>query len=105
MADYVPPLRDIRFVLEQLADLHGLSKLEAYEHADPVTVLGVIEESGRLMAAGWGLPTGSATPSAAPLAAMARSLPRLGSVRLTGNTLTPAEGRCTFPLSSEAAGS
>ena len=50
MADYVPPLRDIRFVLEQLADLHGLSKLEAYEHADPDTVLGVIEESGRFMA-------------------------------------------------------
>src|SRR5487761_1643359 len=50
MADYVPPLRDIRFVLEQLADLDGLSKLEAYEHADPDTVFGVIEESGRFMA-------------------------------------------------------
>ena len=50
MADYVPPLRDIRFVLEQLADLRGLSKLEAYEHADPDTVLGVIEESGRFIA-------------------------------------------------------
>src|ERR1700730_17964059 len=50
MADYVPPLRDIRFVLEQLVDLHGLSKLEAYDHADPDTVFGVIEESGRCMA-------------------------------------------------------
>ena len=50
MADYVPPLRDIRFVLEQLADLRGLSKLEAYEDADPDTVLGVIEESGRFIA-------------------------------------------------------
>jgi len=50
MTDYVPPLRDIRFVLEQLADLQGLSKLEAYDHADPGTVLGVIEESGRFMA-------------------------------------------------------
>jgi alkylation response protein AidB-like acyl-CoA dehydrogenase len=50
MADYVPPLRDIRFVLEQLVDLDGLSKLEAYAHADPDTVLGVIEESGRFMA-------------------------------------------------------
>jgi alkylation response protein AidB-like acyl-CoA dehydrogenase len=49
MADYVPPLRDIRFVLEQLVDLHGLSKLEAYAHADPDTVFGVIEESGRFM--------------------------------------------------------
>ncbi len=50
MTNYVPPLRDIRFVLEQLVDLHGLSKLEAYGHADPGTVFGVIEESGRFMA-------------------------------------------------------
>ena len=50
MAEYVPPLRDIRFVLEQLIDLDGLSKLEAYAHADPETVLGVIEESGQFMA-------------------------------------------------------
>ena len=50
MAEYVPPLRDIRFVLEQLVDLDGLSKLEAFGHADPDTVFGVIEESGRFMA-------------------------------------------------------
>jgi len=50
MADYVPPLRDIRFVLEQLVDLDGLSKLEAYAHADPGTVFGVIEEGGQFMA-------------------------------------------------------
>ena len=50
MAGYVPPLRDIRFVLEQLVDLDGLSKLEAFGHADPETVFGVIEESGRFMA-------------------------------------------------------
>jgi 3-(methylsulfanyl)propanoyl-CoA dehydrogenase len=50
MAEYVPPLHDIRFVLEQLVDLDGLSKLEAYTHADPGTVLGLIEESGRFMA-------------------------------------------------------
>jgi len=50
MAGYVPPLRDIRFVLEQLVDLDGLSKLEVFGHADPDTVFGVIEESGRFMA-------------------------------------------------------
>ena len=50
MAEYVPPLRDIRFVLEQLAELSGLSKLEAYHHADPDTVFGLIEESGRFVA-------------------------------------------------------
>jgi alkylation response protein AidB-like acyl-CoA dehydrogenase len=50
MAGYVPPLRDIRFVLEQLVELDGLSKLEAFAHADPETVFGVLEESGRFMA-------------------------------------------------------
>ena len=50
MADYVPPLRDIRFVLDELVDLDGLSKLEAFGHANPDTVFGVIEESGRFMA-------------------------------------------------------
>jgi len=50
MAEYLPPLRDVRFVLEELVDLDGLSKLEAYGHADPDTVFGVIEESGRFMA-------------------------------------------------------
>jgi len=50
VAGYVPPLRDIRFVLEQLVDLPSLFKLEPYHHADPGTVFGVIEESGRFMA-------------------------------------------------------
>ena len=50
MADYVPPLRDIRFVLEHLADLDGLSKLETFAHPDPDTVLGVLEENGRFVA-------------------------------------------------------
>ncbi len=50
VAGYVPPLRDIRFLLEQLVDLPSLSKLEPYYHADPGTVFGVIEESGRFMA-------------------------------------------------------
>jgi 3-(methylthio)propanoyl-CoA dehydrogenase len=50
MTDYVPPLRDIKFVLEQLADLPGLCKLGAFGHVDPDTVVGVIEESGRFTA-------------------------------------------------------
>src|SRR5271169_6844721 len=51
MAEYVPPLRDIRFVLEHIADLPAVSRLETYRHADPETVFGVIEEAGRFMAA------------------------------------------------------
>ncbi len=50
MADYVPPLRDIRFVLEHVVDLPSLSKLAAYQHADPETVFGVISEAGRFLA-------------------------------------------------------
>jgi 3-(methylthio)propanoyl-CoA dehydrogenase len=50
VTDYVPPLRDIRFVLEQLVDLPGLCKLGAFEQVDPDTVFGVIEESGRFTA-------------------------------------------------------
>jgi len=50
MTEYVPPFRDIRFVLEQLVDLAGLCKLGAFAHVDPETVFGVIEESGRFTA-------------------------------------------------------
>ncbi|MDF2733020.1 MAG: acyl-CoA dehydrogenase, partial [Desertimonas sp.] len=47
MSDYSAPLADIRFVLEQVADLAGLAELEGYEHADPATVGGVLEEAAR----------------------------------------------------------
>jgi alkylation response protein AidB-like acyl-CoA dehydrogenase len=50
MADYVPPLRDIRFVLEHVADVAALSRLDPYRHADPETVFGVIEEAARFVA-------------------------------------------------------
>jgi alkylation response protein AidB-like acyl-CoA dehydrogenase len=50
MSDYAPPLRDIRFVLENIADVAALAELEAFQHADPDTVLGVVEEAGRFMA-------------------------------------------------------
>jgi 3-(methylthio)propanoyl-CoA dehydrogenase len=49
-SDYVPPLPDMRFVLENVVDLAGLAALPGYEHADPDTVFGVLEESGRLFA-------------------------------------------------------
>jgi alkylation response protein AidB-like acyl-CoA dehydrogenase len=48
--DYAPPFRDIRFVLEEVVDLPGLAKLEAYQHADPDTCFGIIEEAGRFLA-------------------------------------------------------
>jgi alkylation response protein AidB-like acyl-CoA dehydrogenase len=47
MADYVAPLADMRFVLENIVDLAALAELPGYEHADPETVFGILEESGR----------------------------------------------------------
>ena len=49
MADYTAPLTDIRFVLRTIADLAELSGFEGYEHAEPDTVFGVLEECARFM--------------------------------------------------------
>ncbi|MGI8663961.1 MAG: acyl-CoA dehydrogenase [Acidimicrobiales bacterium] len=48
-SDYAAPLRDMRFALEHLVDLPGLSKLPAFAHADPETVFGLLEEFGRFV--------------------------------------------------------
>ena len=50
MADYRPPLRDIDFVLDHVADLSGLCELPVYSHLDPDTVKGVLEENARFVA-------------------------------------------------------
>ncbi len=47
MSVYRPPLRDIDFVLEHIADLESLSKLNGYQHADPATVNYLLDEAGR----------------------------------------------------------
>ncbi|MCB1014311.1 MAG: acyl-CoA dehydrogenase, partial [Acidimicrobiales bacterium] len=49
MADYSAPLRDIEFALEHLADLESLSGYEAFAHAEPSMVRGVLDEAGRFM--------------------------------------------------------
>jgi len=53
MSDYTAPLDDIRFALDGLVDLDGLTKLEPYGHIDADTVFGVLEEFGRMMAEVW----------------------------------------------------
>src|SRR5687768_4908634 len=53
MPEYQPPLRDIRFLLENVVSIEGLSKLEPFVHADPDSVFGVVEEFGRLMHDVW----------------------------------------------------
>ena len=44
MAEYVPPLDDIRFTLEHVTDLRALAALPEFEHADPDTVMGLLDE-------------------------------------------------------------
>jgi len=48
--DYRAPLTDMRFVLEHVTDLAALAALPGFEHADPATVAGILEESGRFFA-------------------------------------------------------
>lgn len=47
---YRPPLRDITFALEHLADLPALSKLESFSYADAETVGQLLGEWGRFAA-------------------------------------------------------
>jgi alkylation response protein AidB-like acyl-CoA dehydrogenase len=49
MSEYAAPLDYIRFVLENVVDLAGLTKLPGFEHVEPEMVLGVLEENARFM--------------------------------------------------------
>jgi alkylation response protein AidB-like acyl-CoA dehydrogenase len=50
MADYRPPLREIRFVLEHLVDVPKLASIDEFSHADLDTVLGILDENARFVA-------------------------------------------------------
>ncbi|MEX1093066.1 MAG: acyl-CoA dehydrogenase family protein, partial [Acidimicrobiia bacterium] len=47
MSGYQPPLEEINFTLNHIAVLGDLAKLNGYQHADPATVRGMLEEAGR----------------------------------------------------------
>ncbi len=47
MSEYTPPLRDLRFVLNEIVDLEGLSRLEPLSEATSDLVDAVLEEAGR----------------------------------------------------------
>jgi 3-(methylthio)propanoyl-CoA dehydrogenase len=47
MDTYTAPLRDVRFVLEHITPLADLTTTEAFAHADPDLVMGLLEEAGR----------------------------------------------------------
>ncbi|MEX0757120.1 MAG: acyl-CoA dehydrogenase family protein, partial [Acidimicrobiia bacterium] len=47
MPGYTPPLDDLAFVMNHVADLSAVAKLNGFQHADPETVSGVLAEAGR----------------------------------------------------------
>ena len=47
MSEYAAPIRDMRFVMEELAGLDSVAKLPGYEEATPDLVFAVLEEAGR----------------------------------------------------------
>ncbi|HJU80160.1 MAG TPA: acyl-CoA dehydrogenase [Acidimicrobiia bacterium] len=47
---YKAPLEDIDFTLNHVVDLAAIAKLNGFQHADPETVRGVLEEAGRFFA-------------------------------------------------------
>ncbi len=49
MADYVAPLRDIRFVLDEMVDLTALQKLDTYQHAERDLVFAALDEGARFI--------------------------------------------------------
>jgi alkylation response protein AidB-like acyl-CoA dehydrogenase len=48
MAVYKAPLRDMRFVLDEVLDVSGLSKLPGYEDATPDTIHAILEEAAKI---------------------------------------------------------
>ncbi|CAN5784137.1 acyl-CoA dehydrogenase [soil metagenome] len=50
MAAYRPPLQDILFTLEHVADLRSVAKLNGFGHLDADTTEGVLSEAGRFFA-------------------------------------------------------
>ncbi len=48
MTAYFPPLRDMEFVLQELAGLEEISALPGFEEATPDLVASVLEEAGRI---------------------------------------------------------
>ncbi|MDJ0665558.1 MAG: acyl-CoA dehydrogenase N-terminal domain-containing protein, partial [Acidimicrobiia bacterium] len=50
MSDYRPPLRDIRFALDHIADLDSIAGLPGYEHVEAEDVHDALAEAGRFLA-------------------------------------------------------
>ncbi|MDA2979193.1 MAG: acyl-CoA dehydrogenase [Actinomycetota bacterium] len=47
MSDYTPPVRDMMFVLDTIADIDSITSLPAFDHVDAEIIEGVLDEAGR----------------------------------------------------------
>ena len=50
MTEYAPPLRDIRFVFEELCDVSNLLSIDEFDHVEADMVFAVLDEVGRFAA-------------------------------------------------------
>jgi len=50
MAEYTPPLREIKFVLHHIAGIDEIIEYPGFEHVDADTIEGALDEAGRFMA-------------------------------------------------------
>jgi alkylation response protein AidB-like acyl-CoA dehydrogenase len=75
MFDYTPPLRDIKFVLRHIAGIDEIIDYPGFEHVDPDTIDGALDEAGRFMSE--------------VVAPTNRDGDEIGSVWVDGNVITP----------------
>lgn len=47
MADYAPPVRDIRFTLDTISDIESVVALPSFDHVEPDMIDGVLDEAAR----------------------------------------------------------
>jgi alkylation response protein AidB-like acyl-CoA dehydrogenase len=75
MADYTPPLRDIKFVLRHIANLDEIIGYPGFEHVDSETIDAALDEAGRFMAE--------------VVAPTNRAGDEIGATWVEGNVITP----------------
>ncbi|MEN8039901.1 MAG: acyl-CoA dehydrogenase [Actinomycetota bacterium] len=77
MANYTPPVRDITFTLDTIADIDSIISLPGFEHVDPEMTEGVLDEAARFFSEVFA-PTNEVGDEK-------------GAVLVDGNVITPAE--------------
>ncbi len=75
MADYTPPLRDIKFVLRHIVGIEDIVEYPGFEHVDLDTIDGALDEAGRFMSE--------------VIAPTNRDGDEIGSVWMDGRVITP----------------